>query len=157
MLGCGMKLRRMLKQETDERLHDAKRDVVFIKETQTEIAKKEAIDQPSWFSKTLGFEPFSYQQELIDAFNVKLLGSESYILKVLEKLSPGELQQLRAVFAKNCHPRLMKEISVNRHKAFATRAEYIAGLEAADLVKLVSLIRVVGLLLQVKAYLFWQK
>jgi len=51
----------------------------------------------------------------------------------------------------------MKEISVNRHKAFATRAEYTAGLEAAGLVKLASLIRVVGLLLQVKAYLFWQK
>jgi hypothetical protein len=51
----------------------------------------------------------------------------------------------------------MKEISVNRRKAFATRAEYIAGLEAADLVKLASLVRVVGLLLQVKAYLFWQK
>jgi len=66
-------------------------------------------------------------------------------------------RRLRDVFAKNCHPRLMKEISVNRRKAFATRAEYIAGLEAADLVKLASLIRVVGLLLQVKAYLFWQK
>jgi hypothetical protein len=51
----------------------------------------------------------------------------------------------------------MKEISVNRHKAFATRAEYIAGIEGANLVKLASLIRVVGLLLQVKAYLFWQK
>ena len=49
------------------------------------------------------------------------------------------------------------EISVNRHKAFATRAEYIAGIEAADLVKLASLVRVVGLLMQVKAYLFWQK
>jgi hypothetical protein len=152
-----MKPRRMLKQETDERLHDARRDVVFIKETQMEIAKKEAIDQPSWFSKTLGFEPFSYQQEIIDAFNVKLLGSESYILKVLEKLSPRKLRQLRDVFAKNHLSRLMKEISVNRHKAFATRAEYIAGLETADMVKLASLIRVVGLLLQVKAYLFWQK
>jgi len=90
-------------------------------------------------------------------FNVKLLGSESYILRVLERLSPGKLRRLRDVFAKNCHPRLMKEISVNRHKAFATRAEYIAGLETADLVKLASLIRVVGLLMQVKAYLFWQK
>jgi len=50
-----------------------------------------------------------------------------------------------------------REISVNRHKAFATRAEYIAGIEGADLVKLASLIRVVGLLMQVKAYLFWQK
>ena len=66
-------------------------------------------------------------------FNVKLLGSESYILKVLEKLSTKQLQQLRDVFAKNCHPRLMKEISVNRHKAFATRAEYIAGIEGANL------------------------
>jgi len=76
----------------------------------------------------LGFEPFSYQQKL--GFSVKLLGSESYILKRLEKLSPGQLRRPRDVFAKNCHPRLMKEISVNRHKAFATRAEYIAGIEA---------------------------
>ena len=90
-------------------------------------------------------------------FNLKLLGSESYILKILEKLSPGELQKLRNVFAENCHPRLMKEISVNRHKAFGIKADYVAGLEAADLAKLASLVRVVGLLLQVKAYLFWQK
>jgi hypothetical protein len=90
-------------------------------------------------------------------FNLKLLGSKSYILKVLEKLSPGELRRLRDVFAGNCHPRLMKEISVNRHKAFGSKADYIASLEVADLVKLASLVRVVGLLLQVKAYLFWQK
>ena len=57
----------------------------------------------------------------------------------------------------NCHPRLMKEISVNRRKAFGVKVDYIASLEAADLAKLASLVRVVGLLLQVKAYLFWQK
>jgi len=147
--------RRMQRDKLGRFLEATKVDVVAARELATEKAKKAAADQPSWFRNTLGFEPFSYQQKL--GFNVKLLGSESYILKVLEKLSPRELRQLRDVFAKNCHPRLMKEISVNRHKAFATRAEYITGLEAADLVKLASLIRVVGMLLQVKAYLFWQK
>ncbi len=92
----------------------------------------------------LGFEP-------------SLLGSESYILKIIKNLSPRELRELRGVFAENCHPRLMKEISVNRHKAYGIKADYISGLEAADLAKLASLVRVVGLLLQVKAYLFWRK
>jgi hypothetical protein len=136
-------------------LEAAKVDVVAARELATEKAKKAAADQPSWFRNTLGFEPFSYQQKL--GFNVKLLGSESYILKVLEKLSPGQLQQLRDVFAKNCHQRLMKTISVNRRKAFGVKVDYIASLEAADLAKLASLVRVVGMLLQVKAYLFWQK
>jgi len=52
-------------------LEAAKVDVVAAREIATEKEKKAAADQPSWFRNTLGFEPFSYQQELIDAFNKK--------------------------------------------------------------------------------------
>jgi len=52
-------------------LEAAKVDVVAAREIATEKEKKAAADQPSWFKNTLGFEPFSYQQELIDAFNEK--------------------------------------------------------------------------------------
>jgi len=77
-------------------LDNTKVDVVAARELATKKAKKAAADQPSWFRNTLGFTPFSYQQKL--GFNVKLLGSGSYILKVLEKLSPRELRRLRDVF-----------------------------------------------------------
>jgi len=50
-------------------LDTAKVDVVATRELATKKAKKAAKNQPSWFRKTLGFVPFSYQQDLIDAFN----------------------------------------------------------------------------------------
>ncbi len=50
-------------------LETAKVDVVAARALATKKAKKAAADQPGWFRNTLGFVPFSYQQELIDAFN----------------------------------------------------------------------------------------
>ncbi len=51
-------------------LDAAKVDVVAARAVATKKAKKAAADQPSWFRNTLGFVPFSYQQELIDDFNL---------------------------------------------------------------------------------------
>jgi hypothetical protein len=89
-------------------------------------------------------------------FNTKLLGSESYVRRKLEKLRPKQMAMLKEAFIKNSHPRLHKEIAVNRHRAFGTKAHYVEGIENADLPKMAKLIKVVGILLQVKAYLFWE-
>ena len=51
-------------------------------------------------------------------FNTKLLGSESYVRRRLEKLSPKQTAMLKEAFIRNSHPRLHKEIAVNRHRAF---------------------------------------
>jgi phage FluMu gp28-like protein len=59
----------MKRDELFRPLDDAKVDLLAVKMAAKEKAREEAKDQPSWFRKTLGFEPFSYQQELIDAFN----------------------------------------------------------------------------------------
>jgi ABC-type ATPase with predicted acetyltransferase domain len=89
-------------------------------------------------------------------FNTKLLGSESYVRRKLEKLSPKQMATLKEVFIRNSHPRLHKEIAVNRHRAFGTKAHYVEGIENADIPRMAKLIKVVGILLQVKAYLFWE-
>lgn len=90
-------------------------------------------------------------------FNTKLLGTESYVMKRLGMLSLRQLAQLKEAFIKNSHPRLHKEIAVNRHGAFGTKQHYVEGIKNADLSKMAKLINVVGILLQTKVYLFWSR
>lgn len=91
-------------------------------------------------------------------FNSKLFGSQSYVLGRLEKLSAKQVATVREAFIKHNHPRLSKEVVPSRNKMpFGTRETYVKGIEEAGMPKLAKLIRVVGMLLQVKAYLFWQR
>jgi ABC-type ATPase with predicted acetyltransferase domain len=91
-------------------------------------------------------------------FNPKLFGSQNYVINRLEKLTGQQIGLVKEVFVKNNHPRFSKEVVPSRNKMpFGTREAYVKGIEEADLVKLAKLIRVVGMLLQVKAYLFWQQ
>jgi len=88
-------------------------------------------------------------------FSLKILGSESYVLGKLEKLGPGKIAELKAVFAQNHHPRLAKEMGSK--VPYGPKAEYLKNLEKADPTKVARLIRVVGILLQTKSYLFWRR
>jgi hypothetical protein len=88
-------------------------------------------------------------------FNTKSLSSESYVLQRLENLTSKQLAELKDAFILNRHPCLAKEIATNRHKPFGTKANYIEGIKNADLSRIAKFIKVVGILLQVKAYLFW--
>jgi len=91
-------------------------------------------------------------------FNPKLFGSQNYVMGRLGKLSPKQLGLVKDAFIKNHHPRLSKEVVPSRNKMpFGTISAYTKGIQEADLSKLAKLIRVVGMLLQVKAYLFWSK
>jgi len=87
-------------------------------------------------------------------FNIERIGSANYNLSVLKALSEGQLLELRRVFAKNVHPRLMKYFFAR--EPFGKREGYVKAIMDAGLEKLAGLIKVVALLCQVKVYLFWR-
>ena len=57
----------------------------------------------------------------------------------------------------NKHPRFKKEFAISRHQPFEKTTDYVKSIENADSAKLAKLIKLVGMLLQTKVYLFWQK
>ena len=50
-----------------------------------------------------------------------------------------------------------KEFAVSRHQPFGKTTDYVKCIEEADSAKMAKLIRLVGMLLQTKIYLFWYK
>jgi hypothetical protein len=89
-------------------------------------------------------------------FNLQLLSSMSHVKKQLEFLTKEQLTILKEAFSKNAHPRLIKEFEACQHGAYGKKADYVKGIKGADTSKMVKLIRLVGVLLQSKVYLFWQ-
>ena len=89
-------------------------------------------------------------------FDLKLLGSERYVNEKLERLSSKQIDELKAAFIRNKHPRFKKEFAVSRHQPFGKTSDYVACIKNADTVKLAKLVKLVGMLLQTKVYLFWQ-
>jgi hypothetical protein len=90
-------------------------------------------------------------------FNLQLLGSEHYVLDKIEGLRLEEIKQLRQAFIENKHPRFKKEFAVSRHQPFGKASDYVRCIEKADSAKMARLVKLVGMLLQTKAYLFWRK
>jgi len=88
---------------------------------------------------------------------MQFLGSERYVKAKLEGLAPVQLSKVREAFVKNKHPRFKKEFAASRHQPFGLTSDYIKGIENADFAKLARLIKIVGMLLQTKVYLFWSK
>ena len=88
-------------------------------------------------------------------FDMHLLGSERYVKAKLENLTSAKLRLIREAFVKNLHPRFKKEFTSSRHPPFGKTSDYIKGIENADSEKLAWLIKIVGMLLQTKVYLFW--
>ena len=86
-------------------------------------------------------------------FSVTFLGSKRYVLKKLGSLEPEDLQRVREVFKENVHPRFMKEFFY--HKPYGKAKLFKEKVDNANIEKLSKLIKIVGLLLQTKAYLFW--
>ena len=86
-------------------------------------------------------------------FNTQLLGSISYVMRRLKTLKPEQLQLLREAFIQNKLPRIMKYLS--SHKPYAETNLYAEKIRRANVEKLATLVRVCGLLLQTKVYLFW--
>jgi ABC-type lipoprotein export system ATPase subunit len=111
------------------------------------IAVQESIDSISEVAKalcTLGF-------------NLQLLGSERYVRRRLEDLSPLQVSALKESFIKNKHPRFKKEFASGRHVPYGKTSDYIENIKNVNIEKLSKLIKLVGMLLQTKIYLFWKK
>jgi ABC-type lipoprotein export system ATPase subunit/GNAT superfamily N-acetyltransferase len=89
-------------------------------------------------------------------FDLQLLASERYVRSKLEALNPEQIVTLRRAFVKNDHQRFRKEFAALRHVPYGTAKAYREGIETADLEKIAKLIRIVGVLLQTKVYLFWK-
>jgi ABC-type ATPase with predicted acetyltransferase domain len=88
-------------------------------------------------------------------FNTTLLGSESSVMSRLKHLTEPELSMVRQTFTKNAHLRYLKEFFY--HQPYGKRQLYQHEVQTASLEKLAKLIHVTALLLQTKAYLFWDR
>ena len=55
------------------------------------------------------------------------------------------------------HLRFKREFAVSRHQPFGKTTDYQIAIQKADPTKLVKLIKLVGMLMQTKVYLFWKK
>jgi hypothetical protein len=89
-------------------------------------------------------------------FDLQLLGSERYVHDKLEGLSIEQVSLLKEAFIKNGHLRF-KEIVVGKHQPYGKASAFRLCVEEADLSKIAKLIKIFGMLLQVKIYLFWSK
>jgi ABC-type ATPase with predicted acetyltransferase domain len=87
-------------------------------------------------------------------FNIKLLGSEKYVLNKLQTLSSKEIAKIREAFIKHCHVRFMKYFFA--HVPFGKKQVYTQEIIKASLERLAQLVKVCGFLMQTKVYLFWK-
>jgi ABC-type lipoprotein export system ATPase subunit/GNAT superfamily N-acetyltransferase len=90
-------------------------------------------------------------------FDLKLLGSQKHVSDKLQSLSLEQLDELKEAFVKNDHPRFRREFAANRHMPYGTAKAYAEGVKNADMERMAKLVKIVGMLLQTKVYLFWRK
>jgi hypothetical protein len=90
-------------------------------------------------------------------FDLKLLGSQKHVSDKLQSLNPEQLGALREAFVKNDHPRFRREFAANRHMPYGTSAAYVEGIRDASIERVARLVKITGMLLQTKVYLFWRK
>jgi len=109
------------------------------------IAEQQSVESVSAVSKVLS--EFG--------FDLQFLGSERYVRGKLESLRPEQVSKLKEAFIKNKHPRFKKEFAVSRHQPFGKTTDYVISIQKADSAKLAKLIKLVGMLMQTKVYLFW--
>jgi len=88
-------------------------------------------------------------------FNIQLLGSQKYVLNKLQTLRGEDLAKVREAFIKHSHTRFMKYFF--SHIPYGKKELYVKEIMKANLDKLAQLIKVCGMLMQTKVYLFWQK
>ncbi len=108
------------------------------------ISPQQSVDSVSGISEVLS--------EL--GFDLQLLGSERYVKNKL-KLTPDQLSLVKKAFIKNKHPRFKKEFTIGRHQPFGSTSDFNKAVQNADLNKIAKLIKLFGVLLQTKVYLFW--
>lgn len=90
-------------------------------------------------------------------FNLQLLGSERYVMEKLEGLEAGQVDSIRGYLVKSSNLRFRKEFAVARHVPYGICSEYKKCVWEADPGKLAKLLKICGMLLQTKVYLFWRR
>ena len=90
-------------------------------------------------------------------FDLKLLGNQRYVSDKLRSLGSEQLEELKETFIKNDHPRFRKEIAANYHMPYGTATAFAEGVKNANIERIAKLVKIVGMLLQTKVYLFWNK
>ena len=88
-------------------------------------------------------------------FNLQLIGSERYVHGKLKGLVADQMFKLKGTFLRSNHPRFKREFAVSRHQPFGKTTDYQNAIQKADTIKLGKLIKLVGMLMQTKIYLFW--
>jgi ABC-type lipoprotein export system ATPase subunit len=88
-------------------------------------------------------------------FNLQLIGSQRYVISVLESLNEEQITQLKTAFAASKHPRFKREVASSRHDPYGKTSEYTKYVQEADNLKLAKLIKILAMLAQTKVYLFW--
>jgi len=90
-------------------------------------------------------------------FDIQLLGSARYVQGKLEGLNATQLDKLKEAFVANRHPKFDREFASVRCQPFGNKANYVKAVKEMDLPRIARLIKVVGVLLEKKAYLFWKR
>jgi hypothetical protein len=88
-------------------------------------------------------------------FDLQLLSSTQYVKEKLQMLNAIQTQKLKEAIIKSKHPRFKKEFTGSRHQPHGKTSGYIKCIEDADSEKISKLIKLVGMLMQTKIYLFW--
>jgi ABC-type transport system involved in cytochrome c biogenesis ATPase subunit/GNAT superfamily N-acetyltransferase len=92
-----------------------------------------------------------------NGFDLRLLSSQKYDLGKIEALSGEQLEFLRDCLQRCGQPRFRKEFAISRHVPFGNSADFKKCINDEDISKLTRLVKIVGMLLQTKVYLFWGK
>ncbi len=69
-------------------------------------------------------------------------------------LTVEQTTKLKQTFIRSNHPRFKREFAVSRNQPFGKTSDYITSFEIADFTKKAKLIKLVGMLMQTKVYLF---
>ncbi len=124
------------------------------------MAKYNPFAEKAGMQKVLEQKPADEAKRLAEAlsqlgFDLKLLGSEKHVLNKLENLDHQGIEALREAFLRNDHPRFRREFPANRHVPYGTASAYAEAVRSCDLERLARLVKIAGMLLQTKVYLFW--
>jgi ABC-type lipoprotein export system ATPase subunit len=90
-------------------------------------------------------------------FDTRLLGSQKYTTTKLQTLTPHQIAKVRALFLQHGHSMLREALGAVRHQRSEKVKDYKKELKKADKEKIARLIKITGILLQTKIYLFWSK
>ena len=125
------------------------------------MAKYSPFAEKAGMNKIAEQQPTKNLTKITDAlsdlgFNLQLLGSTQYVQAKLENLNPKQVEQIKQAFIANKHPRFKKELAGTKNQPYGETENYIKSINKATAEKIAKLVKLVGMLLQTKFYLFWK-